>query len=786
MPTDLTPSISRILPARVFNQIGEAMQEIVRSLTEEGWILTEEMPLSDPILPPAWKRFFVVVSQPFSGLLLASSVEESMPLQATSGELYQIELTFNPLAIAAFLKDLNQTLPSDSATAAQIERAIPHLQLNDSTAQSDFTLRLVEILSVRAATDKSSLADSGACDVVVAAALQQQVEQEQLLNQVTTHIRQSMELPIVLQTAVQQVQQLFQADRVVIYQFQRATPPISASLVQAFRPNKPTSPSSSGQITYESRANPTIPSILDFVEKDNCFIHVPNYQARYHKGHILSVDDIETTYGHSACLLELLRRTTVRAKLVAPIMVQDELWGLLIVHQCLEPRKWQDKEKDFLQKIAEHLAIAIYQARLYAQVQQQAQTLEQRVIERTQELHSALKVAQSANLAKAEFLATMSHELRTPLTCIIGMATTLQRLGTGPEPARILTTERQQNYLKMIQNSGEHLLHLINDILDLSVVEAGRLLLENCKFSLSQLASESVRMLKSRADDRGITLTLEVRLQPKSEGTTLAKETEFVADPRRIKQVLLNLLSNAIKFTLAGGEVTLRVWREDNFAVFQVEDTGIGIPDSQRSLLFNKFQQLDMSRERSYEGTGLGLALTKQLVELHQGWIEVESTVDVGSIFTVWLPEQSLDTTESRPAVSTSETPTELLGRVLLIENHEETATLICDLLTTAGYQVVWMIEGSAVMQQVKLLQPLVVLLSARLVGMDAHEILHQLGQDPETQKIPVLVLASVVQAESDHWTTEQTNDWVVVPMVYPEQLLSKVSKLITEQCQSS
>lgn len=636
MPIEPPLSRSQVLPAAVLDRLGSVLQKTVKATGETALILTEAMLPIDRSSSPSAHRFFVGVSRSFNGLITAKKVFPSG---------YQVELSFAPDRIAAFLTEISQNLVDQLALQPQITAAIAQLQPNDPGLQGEFTLQLVEILATDAALVSvspnlsSSPSLNGAdpnhasCDLVVAIALQQQVEQERLLNQVTTQIRQSMELPVILQTAVQQVQALFQTDRVVLYEFSRS----AATTAPDAEPESITV----GQITYEARANDRILSVLSWQEGMACFTDVPDFRAKYQRGIMVEIADVAVAFANSPCLRRLLAQAQVRSKLVVPIVVQSELWGLLIVHQCT-PRQWQAQEKNFLQRISEHLAIAIHQASLYAQLQAQKQTLAQHVAQRTQELYDALTVAQSASLAKTEFLSTMSHELRTPLTSIIGMTTTLLRLPMDKQRDRLLSPQRQREYLRTIHASGEHLLQLINDILDLSEVEAGRMILDVQALSLSRLAKELVRSLQEKAAQKGITLNLEIQLQPQYGGLVLGAADTFIADPQRVRQILFNLLSNAIKFTPADGQVTLRLWREQEFAVFQIEDTGIGIAESQIPLLFEKFQQLDMSRDRSYEGTGLGLALTKQLVELHRGWIEVDSTVNVGSTFTVWLPTQAL------------------------------------------------------------------------------------------------------------------------------------------------
>ncbi|MCJ8279979.1 MAG: ATP-binding protein, partial [Rivularia sp. ALOHA_DT_140] len=182
-------------------------------------------------------------------------------------------------------------------------------------------------------------------------------------------------------------------------------------------------------------------------------------------------------------------------------------------------------------------------------------------------------------------------------------------------------------------DSGERLLEMINDILELSQIEAGKAVLNITEFSLSDIARNTINNgLLEKARQAQVILDLELLFN--------SEKDKFIADARRINQILLNLLTNAIKFTPQGGNVTLRIWVEDENAIFQVEDTGIGIPQEQLSLLFEKFHQLDTPLSRRYEGTGLGLALTKQLIQMHRGRIDVESTVGQGSIFTVWIPTQ--------------------------------------------------------------------------------------------------------------------------------------------------
>ena len=763
-------SLARALPSAVFDPLRAVMERTARSVSETALVLTEACLQGQGFGQVA--RFALVVSPQFIGLLIAEELLTHSE-RLDSGLIDRVRLSFSPEAIAPFMVELSDRLDQttrmpESELAALLRQLAQQLQPNSASVQSDFTLKLTELFAI---APTPAPADP-ACDLMVAAALQQQVDQERLLNQVTTQIRQSMELPVILETAVSQLCPLLQVDRMVIYEFAQSLP-IAGSFPTLFAP-------SLGQITYEAKAADNISSVLHLAEGTDWFTEVPNCREKYRKGSTLDISDCETAYANQPCLLVLMQQAQVRAKLVAPIVVEEKLWGLLIAHQCAEPRHWQEREKTFVRHIAEHLSIAIQQASLYAQVQQQAQTLEVRVIDRTQELRDALTGARSANLAKSEFLATMSHELRTPLTCIIGMTATLLRLPTGKQGEKFLPLDKQRDYLKTIQRSGEHLLELINDILDLSQVEAGKAILEVSEFSLAQVTAESLKMLKDKALQAEIELKLELQLHPDDP----AGGDRCVADRRRVKQILLNLLSNAIKFTPPAGRVILRVWREASTTVFQVEDTGIGIPENQRPLLFQKFQQLDTTYHRRYEGTGLGLALTKQLVDLHGGRVEVESSEGLGSSFTVWLPAQNPDP-KARSSAAPAPAPLPIRGRIVLVDGQEEISAFICDLLMIAGYHVIWMSNEPAAIGQIEILQPLVVVVSTR-TSPDATDFLHRLRHNPLTQSIPVLIATPAPTAQPKFAADSQTAAVLQGSIDQPEQLLDQVAKLIAVREENS
>ncbi|MHA1536497.1 MAG: sensor histidine kinase [Alphaproteobacteria bacterium] len=249
------------------------------------------------------------------------------------------------------------------------------------------------------------------------------------------------------------------------------------------------------------------------------------------------------------------------------------------------------------------------------------------------DLHAAKDAAEGANRAKSEFLATVSHELRTPLNAIIGFSELITAKTFGP-----IGEPRYEEYLHDIHNSGVHLLSIINDILDMSKIEAGEMKIEEVPFNLSRVAEASVRQIATRA----ALSRIEVRCEVADDLPAL------LGDERVVKQVLINLLSNAVKFTPEGGSVTLSAAAGAAGICFTVADTGIGIPADKFGVIFEPFGQVDSRLERGYEGTGLGLSLVKSMVELHGGSIEIESEVDRGTTVTVRFPPERVHKSSAR------------------------------------------------------------------------------------------------------------------------------------------
>jgi two-component system, sensor histidine kinase and response regulator len=753
-----SPSISTLKQFQVpceFKQLRGALLNLSQSLVQgggSGIVLTNESLQEAGI---AASPFIVIVTPEFRVLLQVQSTQDLPLIEASV-------LTLEPDAITSFLKKLRSQVTKLPLLKAQLTQALS-IERHPSGATTGYEALIQQLCELWGASQATEQIPSAmTCRPLVDAALHQQVRQEQLINQVTIQIRQSLDLPVILQAAVHKIRECLSVDRLLIYQFD-VLPPQQAS-------KKTLAHAHSGSVVYESCSNATILPLARTNTQHQWATTAKLYQS-YCKGEQLATTAVNSAAGLLDGPVALLyEEYKVRAQFIAPLLVQDRPWGLLIAHHCGQSYGWQQREVEFLGQITQHLAIAIHQAQLYQQLQGQKQTLEEQVEQRTQELSAALAETQVANRVKSEFIATMSHELRTPLTCVIGMSATLIRWSLGP------LNDKQRGYLQTIHDSGEHLLELINDILDFSQAESGKAVLNLSEFSLTALAQQSVQALKETAEKAEIQLRLNLRIVPHRD--------RFVADARRVKQILFNLMSNAIKFTPADGEVTLRVWVEPNAAIFQIEDSGIGIPPAQQSLLFQKFQQLDTSYRRSYEGAGLGLALAKQLVDMHRGWIEVSSVEGQGSTFTVEIPNQTLlyrneDLVRSRYA-------NEINARVVLIEDNEESATLICEMLTAAGYHVVWIVEDSTALQQIQFLQPVAAIVSIDRVKGSGMKLIHQFRQLREKNALRIIALAPKEELNDPQLFLSAGADTVLSKPINPEHLVHKMDMLLANTAETA
>jgi signal transduction histidine kinase len=320
-------------------------------------------------------------------------------------------------------------------------------------------------------------------------------------------------------------------------------------------------------------------------------------------GEPVQVPNILEERAYAPRMRQLLERFGFRASLAVPLLREDRIIGGLVVRRK-SAGEFRPEVIELLKTFATQSVLAIQNARLFREIEEKSKQIE------------------AANRHKSEFLANMSHELRTPLNAIIGFSEVLGERMFGE------LNEKQAEYTDDILSSGRHLLSLINEILDLSKVEAGRMELELATFDLPLAIDNARTFVRERATKHGINLdvTVDERLG------------DFVGDERKIKQILLNLLSNAVKFTPEGGRIGINARQADGAVEISVSDTGIGIPPQDQATIFEEFRQVGGDYAHKKEGTGLGLTLAKKFVELHGGKIWVESEVGKGSTFTFTLP----------------------------------------------------------------------------------------------------------------------------------------------------
>jgi PAS domain S-box-containing protein len=365
-------------------------------------------------------------------------------------------------------------------------------------------------------------------------------------------------------------------------------------------------------------------------------------------------------------------------------------------------------------------------------------SLARRVDERTADLSVANAELARAVRTKDEFLANMSHELRTPLNAVLGLSEALQEEVYGA------LNDRQRSLLQAIEESGRHLLDLINDILDLSKIEAGKTDLDITLIALEDMCQASLRMIRQSASKKRIRVAenMDYSIQ------------HMQADERRLKQILVNLLSNAVKFTPERGMIGLDVIgdREHHTVHFTVWDTGIGIPDDKMDRLFKPFVQIDSKLSKQYAGTGLGLALVGRLTEMHGGSISIESEVGQGSRFTVSLPWHGLDRqpmldeepeTESLLLVGRGLSPAGL-NRALIVEDSTTAADQLRRYLQAMSIETTIVNTGDDATLQAAQIRPDIIILDILLPGKSGWEIMAELKSNPATTSIPILVISNV------------------------------------------
>ncbi len=506
-----------------------------------------------------------------------------------------------------------------------------------------------------------------------------------------------------------------------------------------------------------------------------------------------AVLDRRTIILEDAPLLTLqtgLGQAPARFTALVPVLYQDRIIGALALAHTQRP---DASTIGFLEQLAQQLGITLQNLEQYANLQRLSLELQAR----QDEIEVKNRDLERADRLKTEFLANMSHELRTPLNAVIGFSQLLEQQYFGE------LNDKQLEYVHEIEGAGGHLLDLINDILDLSKIEAGRMELELEVLNLEDLLESCARLVRERAVRAGLDLTLEV-----------VPGLSVSGDKRKLKQVIVNLLSNAVKFTPSGGRVTLKAHPlrrgadvRDGDVEISVEDTGIGIPLEDQDRLFTPFTQVDGSLARRHEGTGLGLALSKRLTELHGGVIEVRSTPGQGSTFSLRLhatvsvpefpmPEPILETSresdlkrdtfnpqpepllENANRIGTNQIDTNA-PLILIIEDDTTQANEIAAHLQAAGFRTARAHDGQHGLERARELQPVAITLDIVMPNMDGWAFLEEHQHDQDLRKIPVIVVSvsADLKGRTHHDLTPTISGTIQKP-VTREALMDAIIKI--------
>ncbi|MFN6499587.1 MAG: PAS domain S-box protein [Nostoc sp. DedQUE01] len=629
-------------------------------------------------------------------------------------------------------------------------------------------------------------------------ALRESAERERAIAQVIQRMRQTLDLETIFAATTQELRQVLNCDRVAVYRFNPnwSGKFISESVTEGWI-----------SLLEEQKNDPHLTA--DVLENGRCLMKI--WDRLDNKTQNTYLQNLYTQSASFSCIpdiynaglhpvyIKLLERFQAKAYIIVPILSGNQLWGLLASYQNSDLRQWKPEEVNIVVQISNQLAVALQQAQLLTQMQRQSQALQEAAI-----------VADAANRAKSEFLANMSHELRTPLNAILGFTQLMSHDDA-------LSTEHQQN-LAIINRAGEHLLNLINDILEMSKIEAGRMTLNLSSFDLIHLLENLEEMLRFRATSKGLELVFEY---------TSDLPQVIQADESKLRQVLLNLLGNAIKFTDTG-KVMLRVGmghgKEDaatrergdakiiNFSlsprlpisvsspqslIFEIQDTGCGIAPEEINLLFQAFGQTETGR-KSQQGTGLGLAISRKYVQLMGGDINVTSSVGEGSKFSfdieIGLAAASEVHVKQATRRVSSLAPAQNQYRILVVDDSTDSRLVLIKILTAIGFVVEEAANGQEAIALWQQWQPHLILMDMRMPIMDGYEatkiiktreIQHtqQILQSPitRTDTIIIALTAHAFEEQREAMIEAGCDDFINKPF-RENELLEKLRKYLDVQ----